>query len=151
VLGSTCFNEKISVAFALVLAFWCAPWPVILAFVFFLLCVAPHPVLGFLMGLCLVGFAGRNHDRGRTTYQINSVVVAPVVVPTGVPFGAGCLIGDHWRRMRQRSPTTIHWTQPRGAAQGVGAAPLLRRRWGRDRSTGLPGLVRPRGDRVRNS
>jgi len=29
--------------------------------VFFLLCVAPHPVLGFLTGLCPVGFAGKNH------------------------------------------------------------------------------------------
>jgi len=29
--------------------------------VFFLLCVAPHPVLGFLTGPCPVGFAGRNH------------------------------------------------------------------------------------------
>ena len=50
-----------SVAFALVPAFWCAPRPVIHAFVFFLLCVAPHPVLGFLTGPCPVGFVGRNH------------------------------------------------------------------------------------------
>ena len=28
---------------------------------FFLLCVAPHPVLGFLTGRCPVGFAGRTH------------------------------------------------------------------------------------------
>jgi len=41
--------------------FWCASRPVIQAFVFFLLCVAPHPVLGFLTGLCTVGFDGRNH------------------------------------------------------------------------------------------
>jgi len=32
--------------------------------VFFLLCVAPHPVLGFLTGPCPVGFVGRNHYRG---------------------------------------------------------------------------------------
>ena len=47
--------------FALVPAFWCALRPVILAFVFFFLCVAPHPVLSFLTGSCPVGFAGRNH------------------------------------------------------------------------------------------
>jgi len=35
-----------SVAFALVPAFWCASRVVIQAFVFVLLCVAPHPVLG---------------------------------------------------------------------------------------------------------
>jgi len=34
---------------------------VIQAFVFILLCVAPHPVLGFLTGSCPVDFAGRNH------------------------------------------------------------------------------------------
>jgi len=34
------------------------------AFVFFLLCVAPHPVLCFLTGPCPVGFAGRNHYKG---------------------------------------------------------------------------------------
>jgi len=34
---------------------------VIQALVFFLLSVAPHPVLGFLTGLCPVGFAGRIH------------------------------------------------------------------------------------------
>jgi len=61
VLGSTCFNEEISAAFALAPAFWCAPRPVIQAFVFFLLCVASHPVLSFLTGPSPVGFAGRNH------------------------------------------------------------------------------------------
>jgi len=44
-----------SVAFAVVLAFWCASRPAIQAFVFFLLCVAPHPVLGFLRGLAPSG------------------------------------------------------------------------------------------------
>jgi len=34
---------------------------VIQAFVFFLLCVAPHPVLGLLTGPCPVACAGRNH------------------------------------------------------------------------------------------
>jgi len=34
---------------------------VIQAFLIFLLCVAPHPVLGFLTGPCPVSFAGRNH------------------------------------------------------------------------------------------
>jgi len=31
------------------------------AFVFFLLCVAPHPVLGFLTGSLPVSFESRNH------------------------------------------------------------------------------------------
>jgi len=60
-LGSSCVFEKISVAFALVPAFWCASRLVIQAFVLFLLCVAPHPVLGFLTGPCPVGCAGRSH------------------------------------------------------------------------------------------
>jgi len=58
-----------SVAFALVPAFWCAPRPVIQAFVFFLLCVAPHPVLGFLTGPCPVGFVGRIHYTDAFVYH----------------------------------------------------------------------------------
>jgi len=39
--------------------FWCASRLVIPAFVLFLLCFAPHPVLGFPTGLNPVGFEGR--------------------------------------------------------------------------------------------
>jgi len=49
-LGSSCVFEKITVAFALLPSFLCASHRVIQAFVLFLLCFAPHPVLGFRRG-----------------------------------------------------------------------------------------------------
>ena len=60
-LGSSCGFEQISVAFALHPSFWRASRPLIPAFVLFLLCCAPHPVLGFRTGLYPVGFEGRIH------------------------------------------------------------------------------------------
>jgi len=64
-----------SVAFALVTVSWCASRPVIQAFVFDLLCVALHPVLGFLTGSCPVGFAGRNHEMRRIIWaQVSALL-----------------------------------------------------------------------------
>jgi len=59
--GVSCVLEKISIAFALARAIWCASRTVIQAFVFFLLCEARHLVLGFQTGRCPVRFVGRNH------------------------------------------------------------------------------------------
>jgi len=78
-------------------------------------------------------------------------MAAPVLVPTGVPFLDGQFIGIRRRRGRQRPLATMYRAPPGEAAWGVGAAPLLQRRWGRDRSTGFPRLVGPRGDPFRTS
>jgi len=57
---SSCVCDNISVAFALLPKFSCAPRPLIQALVLFLLFSAPHPVLGFLSGPYPVGCEGSN-------------------------------------------------------------------------------------------
>jgi len=62
---------------------------VIQEFVFFLLCVDPHPVLGSLTGPCPFGFAGRNHytpNEPRTTLTFNEESSAgPCIVSVEQP------------------------------------------------------------------
>jgi len=70
-MGSSRVLEKISVAFALLPAIWYAPRLVSQAFVLFLLCSAPHPVMRFPTWLYPVGFEGRKHYR--TQLQERSV------------------------------------------------------------------------------
>jgi len=81
---------------------------VIHAFVFFLLCVAPHPVLGFLTGRGPVGFPGRNHytrieayfgtalHRGQSTPEAAILATQWVLEVVGVWYASARNKGYLW-------------------------------------------------------
>jgi len=149
VLGSTCFNKSISVAFALVPTFWCASRPVIQAFVFFLLCVAPHTVLGFLTGPCPVGFAGRNNYSGATATLTAASATAVFAAHCGNCFllrpPSACRRGDTAAPAASATGATVTAEKPPWPSSQWPWRPLASRRGdqlgGRSRFHSLPALA----------